>query len=253
MPFLHDWSFWGTVAGIVATVVFGIWAVALAKSRKYPGEITYFRERTIRLFSDVTGNLPQITVSYKGQPAGKNLSLLRAFIVNTGRKDISKEMIEQPLTIQLDEGYRWLEASAKGSWDGDEHAEITDPRTVAFSWPLLRCSEFLRFESLIEVRENNDWRPAVSVHHRIADTAKVKVTGVPSKPKADWRELLSPALVGIVGCGSFIAALIQGKGPVNSLIIGIGVFTFGIAAISMLVILTFTRKLQRIRKLLKLD
>ena len=147
MSFLYDWSFWGTIAGIVATVVFGVWAVALAKSRKYPGEITFFRERPIRLLDDVIGNLPQITVSYKGQPAAKNLSLIRGYILNTGRKDISKDMIEQPLNIRLPEVCRWLEASAKGSWDGAEHAIIKDPRTVEFSWTMLRRNEFLKFEA----------------------------------------------------------------------------------------------------------
>ena len=86
MSFLHDSSIWETVAGIVATVVVGYLTYLFTKNLKYPGEITLFQERTIRLFDDVTGNLPQITVSYKGQPVGKNLSLLKGYMLNTGTK-----------------------------------------------------------------------------------------------------------------------------------------------------------------------
>src|ERR1035438_8018166 len=252
MSFLHDWSFWGTIAGIVATVVFGIWAVVLAKSRKYPGEITFFRERPIRLLDDVIGNLPQITVSYKGQPAAMNLTLLKGFLLNTGRKDISKDMIEQPLTIRLQEDCRWLEVSAKGSWDNAEHATIIDPRTVAFPWTMLRCNEYLKVEALIEIGRGNVGRPLYVTGHRIADTGKVRVEGVPLKPKNDLKDMSPPVMMLIVGCGIFFGNLVNGESPASPLLIRVGLLFIGLGASALILVRTLTRKVQRIRDLLQL-
>jgi hypothetical protein len=254
MSLLYDWSFWGTIAGIVATVVFGVWAVVLAKSRKYPGEITFFHERTIRLLDDVVGDLPQITVNYKGQPAAKNLTLLKGFLLNTGRKDLSKEMIEQPLSIQLPEGYRWLEASAKGSWDGVEHAAIIEPRTVAISWTLLRCSEFMTFESLVEVAELKNWRPHLVTQHRIADTGRVRVHRVPTKLKNDWKELAIPVLLAMV-VSEVVGYVFSMRGHFPSARVLI-MFSLGVisgVATALTLFLVLARKMQRIRNLLKLD
>jgi len=178
-----DWSFWTTVIGTIATVVFGIWAILLAKSRAYPGQITFFHDRSIRLFNDITGSLPQISVSYKGDPVKKNLTLIKGFLVNTGTKDITKEMVESPLTFELVDGYRWLEVSAKFSSNLEERSKINDSKTVEFSLGLFRCYEFLRFEGLIEVSEGKKWGGTIMSDHRIADTADIKWKKVPAKPK----------------------------------------------------------------------
>jgi len=57
---------------------------------------------------DITGSLPQLTVNYKGEVVKKNLTLIKGFLVNTGAKDITKEMVEKPLAFELVEGYRCL-------------------------------------------------------------------------------------------------------------------------------------------------
>jgi len=148
MLLVIDWSFWLTIVGIVATIVFGVWAILIAKQWHYPGQITYFHDRPVRLLHDVIGNLPHITVGYKGEPVRKNLTLLKGFLVNTGRKDITREMVEKPLGFELEEGYRWLEVSARSSSEAEERAKILDPKTVVFTLGLLRCNEFLKFEGL---------------------------------------------------------------------------------------------------------
>ncbi len=185
-----DWSFWLTVVGTIATVIFGIWAILLAKKRAYPGEITFFHDRSIRLFDDITGSLPQVTVNYKGEPVKKNLTLIKGFLVNTGSKDITKEMVETPLAFELFEGYRWLEASAKFSSDSDERVTIINQKTVVFSLGLFRCNEFLRFEGLIEVSEGKAWGGKFYNSHRIADTSNMKWKKVPEKPKKTGKDFM---------------------------------------------------------------
>jgi len=112
----------------------------------YPGEITFFHDRSIRLFDDITGSLPQLTVNYKGEVVKKNLTLIKGFLVNTGAKDITKRWWKKPLAFELVEGYRWLEASTKSPSDSEERATSVNPKTVEFSLGLFRCYEFLRFE-----------------------------------------------------------------------------------------------------------
>jgi hypothetical protein len=134
-------------------------------------------------------------VTYNGQPVAKNLSLLKGFLMNTGGKDITSDMVVKPLQMGLAEGYRWIEASAKSSSNPEANVKIIDPKTVEFSLGFFRCGEFLRFEGIIEVEEGKQWAGAVWLDHRIADTSAVKYEKVPEKPEQHWRmfgQLLTP-------------------------------------------------------------
>jgi hypothetical protein len=189
MLMVIDWSFCLTVVGTIATVVFGIWAILLAKQRAYPGQMTYYAEPAIRLFHDITRNLPQITVSYKGQPAQKNLTVLRGYLVNTGSKDLTKEMVEKPLTIELADGYRWLEVSAKSAVNSEERAKIINPKTIEVELGLFRRDEFLRLDGLIEFQEGKRWAGAICFEHRIADTGDVRWQQLPNKVKEPLKDI----------------------------------------------------------------
>jgi len=251
-----DWSFWLTVVGTIATVVFGIWAILIAKKRAYPGEITFFHDRTIRLFDDITGSLPQLTVSYKGEPVKKNLTLIKGFLVNTGTKDITKEMVETPLTFELAEGYRWLEVSAKCSSNLEERAKITNPKIVEFSLGLFRCNEFLRFEGLLEVSEGKKWGGTIYHSHRIADTGDIKRKTVPGKPKTPWNDFGfygSILYLFFIGGGCFIFF-----SSTKNLILEIGSFVIALVLILLgcLIVITVPmnyRYGRKIRKILRLD
>lgn len=255
-----DWSFWLTVVGTIATVVFGIWAILIAKKRAYPGEITFLHDRSIRLFDDITGSLPQVTVSYKGEPVKKNLTLIKGFLVNTGTKDITKEMVETPLTFELVDGYRWLEASAKFSSNLEERAKIINSKIVEFSLGLFRYDEFLRFEGLIEVSEGKKWGGTIMTHHRIADTADIKWKKVPEKPERlikDFRFWLIVCFLSFVSsvCISHLiktAWIIQNWGDL--LVTSINGLIF--ISLSLLVVIAIpmrNRYDRRIRKILRLD
>lgn len=207
MLMVIDWSIWMTIVGTVATIVFGIWAILIAKSRAYPGRLAFFHDRSIRLFDDITGSLPQLTVNYKGEPVKKNLTLIKGYLVNTGTKDLTADMVETPLTFELAEGYRWLEVSAKSSSSSAECATIVDSSKVTFSLGLFRCQEFLRFEGLIEVSDGKKWGGVIYHSHRIADTSGVKWKRVPQKPKKLSRDL--QFWICLIFCSAFTAIVIR--------------------------------------------
>jgi hypothetical protein len=254
MVLVIDWSFWLTIVSIVATAVFGVWAIILAKSWSYPGQITYFRGKPIRLFDDITGSLAHLTVSYKGEPVQKNLTLLKGFLVNTGRKDITNEMVEKALTFQLMDGYRWLEVSARASTDGDERAKIVNLKTVVFSLGLFRCNEFIRFEALVEVSDGTAWASEMFTHHRIADTATLRVKPVPAKPvrlsSTLWRGLLAIMLVGLMVVAELYVTPVTPphimRAVIWSLVLALVLCIFILAVVD-------SRRARKIRQILKIE
>jgi hypothetical protein len=250
-----DWTFWtGTFAGILTTVVVGIPPIIFALRRRYPGQLTYFREPPVRLLDDITGNLTDLTVSYKGKPVQKNITLLRGFLVNTGNKDITNEMVTRSLSFELPEGCQWLAASAKSQQDKEDHVAITGPKSVVFSLGLFRCNEYFRFERLIEVTGAKERGDVILREHRIADTGKVGWKPLPKKLSQIefWMALafsVSLLVLGI-GCLAFPSPT-AGKDTPFLRMMGFLLSLSGTYALSILII--FGRRSRKIRELLKLD
>lgn len=245
---------WGSIIGIVATVVFGIWSVLLFyKRQKYPGQLSFFVEPSIRLFDDITKDIPLLTVSYKGDPVPKNLTITRGYLLNTGSKDITNEMVYQPLQIHLSEGYRWLEASGKTTVDDVEHAKIIDPKTVEVSLGLFRRDEVIRFQGLIEVGEGKYWLEKFEFHHRIADTSHVTYHAIQmlKRPAKAWKMVLAILLPISIGIGMALQGLGHQPPLVLNIVLGL-LFTLFFVIVFM-VAFAMNRYIKRIRRLLKLD
>ena len=100
-----------TVLGLLATISFGAWSLFYAiVGRRYPGRISFVQEDCIGLFDSIVRNFPEIVISYQNNPVGENLVLLKGAFLNTGTKDITKEMVAGELTLVLPKGYNWLTA-----------------------------------------------------------------------------------------------------------------------------------------------
>ena len=252
-----DWGSILGIIGIIATIVFGLWGVYLViRRQRYPGELAFFVEPSIRLFDDITKNIPLLTVSYKGQPVPKNLTITRGYLVNTGSKDITREMVDQPLQLQLKQGYRWLEASGKATLDEKEHAKIIDDQTVEFSLGLFRRDEFIRFEGLIEVGEGKHWIGQFQFRHRIADTSNVKYQPIQfiRKPVSGWKMLFGCLFLGLFGIAYGAGLITSGLYETHSLMFVVGGVLLITFVISILLLAFATsRYYKRIRRLLKLD
>jgi hypothetical protein len=183
----------------------------------------------------------------------KNLTITRGFLLNTGSKDIANDMVDQPLQIQLSDGYRWLEASGKTTFDRVEHAKIVNAKTVELALGLFRRDEVIRFEGLIEVAEGKNWIGRFQFHHRIADTSHVKYQPVQwlKPPEKTWKVVLVGLCVIAFGIGMTVQGLMH-KPPLGLNIVG-GVLISLFFLFIVPVAIAMNRYFKRVRKLLKLD
>ena len=77
-------------------------------------------EYCLGLFEATVRNIPELKITYNDRPVGDDLVLLKGYLVNTGWKDITPEMVGQHLALDLPTGYRWLKAVASSP-----HTEVS--------------------------------------------------------------------------------------------------------------------------------
>lgn len=184
---LKDPYFYFTILGIILSVI----GVYLALRYKYPGRITYVKEGALSLFNDIVRTMPELAVTYEGQPVQANLIIMRGHIINTGKKDITDEMVSQPLTFNLPYGFKWRKVNITAQSGGlDAKYEVKNNTSLLFNFGLFRCNESISFEALAEIPNETNTKESVALRlkksititHRIADTRKVEERTLPNDP-----------------------------------------------------------------------
>lgn len=176
--------------GLGATILFGVAGVYLVLRRRYPGRLAFLLEKEISLFEDIARNLPELSVTYNGNPVSENLVLVKGVIVNLGDRDVTPEMTHKPLQAALPEAFAWRTARiVETSGDVKATAQIIAPRELVLDLGLFRRDEHLTLEAVAEVPAprqgskrsypNRPLSTALRFHHRIADTAPVEVRELP--------------------------------------------------------------------------
>lgn len=221
-----------TIIGIVFTVFLGGWGIYLMVKRKYSPEITFVQESCLGLFDSIVKNMPELEVRYKDSPVAEGLVLLKDCFLNTGSKDISEAMVEEKVSVSLPENFRWLTAKViSASPEVHSHITILD-RSIVFETGLFRCNEYIRFEALAEVPTENPQRnkgaesidkrliKALTMHHRIADTKKIKKRDLPPLKISQRRlkSLISLCVVAVIGLISIAVLSYIGPGELLLLI-----------------------------------
>lgn len=217
------------VTGIVVSAGFGVWGILFALKHRYPGAITFIKEQSIGLFDAIAKDLPELSIEYKKSPVSKNLVLLKGALLNSGKLDISPLTIEKPLTVELPNGYQWLEANIIGASNNvNASIAINDANELHIDTGLFRCGEFIRFQALAEVPVDekdkslghselgDSLESTMKFLHRIANTGKVIRAEVEAVDrKKIIRKILIPTIVGVVGAialaSSFFFKGIDGK------------------------------------------
>jgi hypothetical protein len=98
--------FWAVI-GIGLTTIFGIWSIVrFSRQKKYPGQIFFVVENNIALFDSILKNSPELKILYEDQPINEGLVLLKGALVNTGIKDISKNMTTNYPSFSLPKNYK---------------------------------------------------------------------------------------------------------------------------------------------------
>jgi hypothetical protein len=153
--------------------------------------------------------------------------LLKGYIMNTGSKDITPDMVEEPLALKLQEGFKWLDAKAiPYKTQVKASLAIKDDTTAEFNFGLFRVDELVKFEALAEVPagqpelENNKQESAKqklkdSMHfvHRIADTRKIIASRLPLLlPFKGFIIIFSIVILLCLGCIGFSGFMVSTKG-----------------------------------------
>jgi hypothetical protein len=183
-----------SVAGILISVLFGIWGIYLSLRRaKYPASLTFVREQSVALLDDFATRIPNLAVLYKETPIDKSVVLLSGYLVNDGNVDITPQMTERPLTCTLPAGCSWLEFKLTGAAEAlSAVGAITNPQVLELNFGLFRRDEAFSFQALALVdAEHAKKKPATLVEalrwsHRIAGLGSVRTTTLPeaeTKPK----------------------------------------------------------------------
>ncbi|HHG3242823.1 hypothetical protein [Vibrio parahaemolyticus] len=170
--------FWA-VLGISVSVIFGVLGIYLTLRSRYPGKITFVNEQTIELFDSVGNTIEKLEVTYDNSEVNQNLVLLNGSFINSGKSDITVDMVEKPIHLSLPAGYKWLSGSMVQS-DVDAELTLVDDRTIAISTGLFRKNEFVRFHALAQLPDSEDeksnskkLKDSLTFSHRITNTANI--------------------------------------------------------------------------------
>lgn len=181
------------VLGILATTIFGVWAIAAAFRFNRSVRITYALDQIIALTDDITQNFQDLGVTFRGEPVSANLVLLKGYLINTGRRDISREMVEDKISLNVPADFEWVDCKVSATSPSlQSEAQLKSAQEVEFTTGLWKRKEYMKFEALAKVPlleadpENSPYeksthrlRQAIYFTHRIADSDRIEHTRVP--------------------------------------------------------------------------
>lgn len=165
------------IIGLLLSVVFGVWGIAVTVRKKYPGRISFVEENALGLFNSMVKNFPEIKIQYENSPISEQMVYLKASFINTGVSDLSTKELSQKLKISLKENIKWINCKLTGmSKDVICDLKIVNNELV-FDFDLLKKNEFIRFDAFAEIKNSDkprtSFRKAITFSHRIPNTAKV--------------------------------------------------------------------------------
>jgi len=178
-----------TIAGVTATVVLGIYAIILAVRYSRQTGISYLEDTCLALFDDITQGITDLDIRFKNSPISKKIVIVQGYFFNTGRLDISTDMVEKPLRLVVPEGYNWIDCQiTNASKDLEVHIAKFSNNIVEFNIGMLKIREFFKFSALVTVPSgdvksekvkiispNIKFRQALSFDHRIKDMRNIKM------------------------------------------------------------------------------
>ena len=140
-----------TILGISLTFIFGIWGLYITLKNYKPGEITFIEEEFIPLFDSIVKNISDLKITYLNDPVKPNLYLLKGALINTGKKDISADMVEDNIKMELPVNYKWLTAKViSRAKNVNAEVDVKSNTELEFNFGLFKTGEFLRFQALYE-------------------------------------------------------------------------------------------------------
>lgn len=159
---------------IFFVILFAILIIILLIRWRYPGKLIYMGEEVINLFDSIVKDINNLKISYNNKLIKENMYLIRGFLFNTGKKDISKEMIEKKINIKLPKGNIWHDARViSSSEDLSSNLEVLNNKII-FNLGQFRINEFIYFEAIAETSDKKLFNNKMNFEHRIVDIGKIK-------------------------------------------------------------------------------
>lgn len=157
-----------TILGIIITIIVGIIGIILSLKNKYKGKLDLIIDNNTDLYDSVVKNIEDLKILYKNKPIEENMYLLKMFLINSGEKDLSKEMIEKNPVIDF--GVNSIIHNTKvisKSSDLSIEPKIEN-NSIIIENGLIRCREYLYFETLVETDKKNP-EDIINFNYRISD------------------------------------------------------------------------------------
>lgn len=141
-----------TILGIVATVLIGAWAIYLAIRYSRQVSIAYVEDTCLALIDDITQGINDLEIRFRDSPVSQNIVLLKGYIINTGKRDISPAMVEKRLRLVLPEHFEWIDCQITDRAKNlqAQVVEITT-ESIEFEFGLLKTEEYFRFDALATI------------------------------------------------------------------------------------------------------
>lgn len=176
-----------SIAGILISILFGIWGVYFSLRRaNYPASLTFVREQTVALLDDFATRIPNLSILYKDTPVDKSVVLLSGYLVNDGNVDITPQMTERPLSCELPSSCSWIEFKLTGAAEAlSANGTIKSPQVLELNFGLFRRDEAFSFQALALVgaeyakKKPTALAEALLWSHRIAGLGSIKTTTLP--------------------------------------------------------------------------
>jgi hypothetical protein len=198
------------IIGVVISILFGIWGVYFAlRKAKYPASLTYVFEQSISLVDDFAQKLPNLDVTYKQSPLNKSVALLSGYLVNDGSIDITSDMTEIPLQLNLPGECELLEIDVTTKAKSlNVTSTLKDKKNAEFDLGLFRRGESFSFQALVLLDEEhsslnkNEQLDDIKWVHRIANLGEINNTHLYShegkSKKKIWTRRVFGTVVGTI-------------------------------------------------------
>ncbi|WP_321404007.1 hypothetical protein [Maridesulfovibrio sp.] len=178
-------AWWGPI-GFLVSIIFGFFGVVQIFKSWSPGQITFVNLQTIELFNSIAKSLDGLDVTYNGKIVDEKLILLVGAFINTGKKDITLNMVEEPINLTLPTDFKCLSAEILSTTISKKEIkskiDIIDEHKLEIKTGLFKINEVVRFSSLIQIPQNKSYANIVNYlnsktkyRHRISDTREIKV------------------------------------------------------------------------------
>jgi hypothetical protein len=210
-----DFSYVIGVAGVLLTLVLGVWGVILTIRTRYPGRLTAAVEAEIPLFDTIVKSVPGLAVTFENEIVEPGLILFKFIVINDGVVDIQPNMVAESLSFTLSEGFSWRIATVAAASPKVEASIRTMGRELHLDVGLLRRAEYVRLEAIVDTPApasettavgSKRLADAITIGHRIANTRPVHMYDIAghltAKRSLTFAKIVLLGGLFVLACGS---------------------------------------------------